>query len=79
MSADEYRLECGSAEHNKVKSVAVLYLFMWPIGMPFLFVVLLIRARKAIKARRPSALSNATKFLHKEYDAAFFWWELLHG
>ena len=35
----------------------------------------LLQARKAIQQRRPTALSNATKFLHKEYESAFFWWE----
>ena len=34
---------------------------VWPIGMPLLYLVLLLASRKAIMTRRPTALSNATR------------------
>lgn len=78
LDADNYRVECDDGpEYAQVRATAVVFMLLWPIGMPIVFLLLLFRSRKAIQSRRPNALSNAIKFLHKEYEPAFFWWEPL--
>ena len=50
---------------------------MYPVGLIVLNCALLVASRKAILTRRPTLLSKATAFLHKEYEPWAFWWELM--
>ena len=50
--------------------------FIWPVGVPVFFASLLFASRKAITERKPTTLSRAIRFLHAEYRAEFFFWEL---
>jgi hypothetical protein len=54
--------------------VAIL---IYPIGLLLVNAALLFAARKAIQSRRPTALSRAIAFLHREFKPQFFWWELV--
>ena len=60
---------CDSDEHWKVQQVALVFVFIWPVGMPLMFLALLLLSR-----RRP-LLASGTAVLHQEYKEAFFWWE----
>jgi hypothetical protein len=73
--AVDYRLAYDSEEYAQAHAAATFYAFIWPVGMPLFFLLVLFKARKSIIYRRPSALSTATKFLHKEYAPGYFWWE----
>lgn len=49
-------------------------IFLFAIGMPVFNAALLFIARQAIVGRRePTALSEATAFLWREYTALCFW------
>ena len=39
--------------------------------------ILLFRARYAIMSKKPTALSSAIAFLHREFEPHLFWWELV--
>ena len=60
---------CDSDEHRKVEQVALVFVFIWPVGMPLMFLALLLLSR------RWPLLSSGTAVLHQEYKEAFFWWE----
>jgi len=56
-------VSCDSAEYTATRGTAVAMLFLWPIGMPLLYVVLLWASRDAIRTGMPTPLSEATAFL----------------
>jgi hypothetical protein len=71
-------IECGHTDaHHEVKNLAVGAIILYPIGLLVLNAALLYHARKAIVMKRPSVLSQAIGFLHREYEIDFFWWELV--
>merc|ERR1712023_245924 len=39
----------------------------------------MVRAWQALLTERPTALSRALSFLVKDYEPAYFWWELLEA
>ena len=69
-------IRCGSDEHWQAKRVAILGILLYPIGLIVLNGSLLVASREAILVQRPSALSRATAFLHREYKRVFYLWEL---
>lgn len=47
-------------------------------AMPLFFVAVLVPCAKHIRQRHTTRLVRATAFLHREYEAALFWWEVLY-
>ena len=64
-----------SNEHEAIKAIGNIFICIWPMGMPFAFLAVLLPSRRAIMQKRKTALSRATAFLHKEYDPRWFFWE----
>ena len=63
-------IECYTADH--FIWLSWLAVFLYPICLWLICLALLI-----FSARHPdSALAGACSFLYREYDDAFFWWEL---
>ena len=69
-------IRCGSDQHWQAKRVAILGIFLYPVGLLVLNASLLVFSREAILVQKPSALSRATAFLHREYKRDFYLWEL---
>ena len=70
-------VECGSSEHDFITLLAGLLLGLWPLGSLVLYTSLLLACHKPLQARTPTALTQATAFLHREYRLMYFWWEAL--
>ena len=49
---------------------------MYPVGIPLMYLLLLIAARKAIVKERPTRLSAALSFLHRDFVARLYWCEI---
>jgi hypothetical protein len=64
-------------EHLRVTALALVAVAIYPVGLILLNGVLLFKARKAIRSGKPSVLSQATAFLHREYETSTFWWEVV--
>ena len=60
----------NGSRHTRLVALALVFVIIWPIGMPALYAVLLAGSRHAIKGRKPSLLSRACSFLHAEYKPA---------
>ena len=73
----DYSLDCNDAEHGRVVSLAWVAIGLYPIGVPLLYLALLLSARKAILAEQPTDLSRSLTFLHQDYAPAMFWWEIV--
>ena len=65
----------STPEHDGIKDLAWLAIVLYPVGLVLLNVMLLWRARGAIRRRdvSPTPLSRAIEFLHREYHPHIFW------
>ena len=71
-------VECGTSEHSSTAAVGYLLFALWPVGMPLLFLLLLIQCHDAIKKRvATSRLIHATAFLYSEYKPEYYYWEVV--
>lgn len=48
---------------------------VWPLGVPLVFLLLLLPIRYAILQKRNTRLVLATAFIHKEYEPHYYFWE----
>ena len=64
-----------SEAHAEVVRRAFALLWLWPVGAPAFFTLLLLRCRTDILEGRSTALARATSFLHQDYKPRFFFWE----
>jgi len=68
-------VECNTAQHAAIVRIAVILLFVWPLGVPLLFFSLLLMCRTAIISMRTTPLSRSIAFLYEEFRSDFFFWE----
>jgi hypothetical protein len=63
---------CGdNAEYSHTTAVATLLMLIWPIGATAACAWLLVSSRQAIQSRKPTALSRACSFLHREMEPEY--------
>jgi len=72
----DYAVECGTDSHRRVRDIAWLGIFLYPVGISLFYAVLLLAARRALVEDKPTALSKALSFLVRDYDFKFMWCEL---
>jgi len=70
-------IQCRTRQHADAKALAVVAIILYPVGLLLLTAALLFASRAAIRTKRPTTLSCAIAFLHREYEPQFFWWELV--
>ena len=70
------RPRCGGPEHAKAVNLAFFAILLYPIGIPALYLLLLFCARGAILRDRPTRLSSALSFLHRDFEARMYGWEI---
>jgi hypothetical protein len=75
----DYSLECDTTEHTVAKNLAVLGILTYPFGISLLYILLMLCARRALLDERPTKLSQALSFLVRDYEPAYFWWELVEA
>ena len=73
---DDLRIQCGSREHQEATSLAYIAILLYPIGVPMLYFLLLRSAQAAITMDRPTHLSSALSFLHRDFEARMYCWEI---
>eukprot|EP00966_Prymnesium_polylepis_P308460 7128523-Prymnesium_polylepis.1 len=76
---DHVSLKCDLSddEYSLVVLTAYVFVALWPIGVPFLFLVALFVCRNAIAEARMTRFVRSTSFLHREYTKEFYCWEVL--
>ena len=70
-------VECGTDEHKPITNLAKGFIVVWPIGSLVLYMSLLAACYKPLKKKTRTALTRATRFLHREYVLTYYWWEAL--
>jgi hypothetical protein len=66
----------ATADWRNVQNLAVLAICLYPVGLLVITGTLLFHERRAIRARRPTPLSEAIRFLYDEYEPWAYWWEV---
>ncbi len=70
-------IQCYTDQHDEAIALAWVALLVYPIGTLALNAALLYAARHAILNNKPTPLSVAIAFLHREFEPQYFWWELV--
>ena len=60
------RVRSSDEEYSRLLVLAVSFVAVWPVGVPLLFLVVLLNCREAIMQGRMSRLVRSTSFLHRE-------------
>jgi len=78
--AQDLSVRCdGSDEHSQVLAVAWVLVAIWPVGMVAGYAALLVPCHSMLLTDShddSSQLLRATQFLHRDYKAAYYWWEI---
>jgi|EP00966_Prymnesium_polylepis_P188655 hypothetical protein len=72
---DDLDMSCDSEEYGTTRSTALLFIIVWPVGVPVLYFVLLWTTRRALISGIPTKVSRATAFLSEDYESTVWWWE----
>lgn len=75
-------MRCSSGDfknpvYDEARATATALIFVWPFGMPFLTILALLASRRALLAKRATFWTRALGFLHREYRADCYWWEIV--
>ena len=67
---DDLSLRCDSHEYAATTNTAIVMLFLWPVGTPVLYALLLRASTEAIINGSPTRLSRTTAFLSADCASA---------
>ena len=54
--------------YSRLRILSVVLFAIWPIGVPLLFLLVLLSIRGQLLRSRSTVATRTTAFLHKEYD-----------
>ena len=67
-----------STEYDRIRRLAYVAILLYPLGVPAFFAILLFSCHNQLRdGRALSTLARALRFLYKEYDSRFYYWELM--
>ena len=55
------------------------FFVLWPVLVPLAFLALLLWIRSEVRAQRVTPLATACRFLWRDYEVAFLFWEVRGG
>ena len=74
----DYEVDCDNEEdYGPVKRLSWLAIVLYPIGVPAIYCIILRAAKIAIVKDRPTALSRALSWLHRDFEPECYYWEIL--
>jgi len=75
---EDASIRCYTSDaHARLRSTASVLVVLWPIGVPVMYAILLMLARKAIRNHTPNHLVRSISFLHRDYKPEYFYWEMV--
>ena len=69
--------EDSDTEYSSIVSLATVFVVLWPIGAPLLFLALLLSCRPALLRGQSTRHVRSTAVLHREFHKEYWWWELV--
>lgn len=75
----DLHVQCSSddAEYSSLQTYFWLFFVLWPLLVPLAFLALVAQAQRSVRAQHTTTLTTATRFLWRDYDPAFLYWEVL--
>jgi hypothetical protein len=70
-------MECDKSipDYRRIWAIAMTLLFIWPVGMPILFMLSMLPIRADLLKGHQTPVTQRTAFLHREYEPPYFMWE----
>ena len=68
--------DIDNTEFNSLRTLFWTAFTIWPILVPLIFVILLITIRKSVRAKRTTLLTDACRFLWRDYKESMLFWEV---
>lgn len=80
--SSDLAIRCSSGDfvnptYEAARSIALGFITVWPLGMPIATLILMFSSRRALLEKRATFLTRAFGFLHREYRASCYWWEVV--
>jgi hypothetical protein len=72
---DSLDVSCDADDYTATQFIAVVFVAIWPVGVPVLYSALLFASRESLQNGDQTRLSRATTFLSADYVSYAFWWE----
>jgi len=69
----DYDRDCETEGHTQMVGVGIIFVMIYPLGVPGLFCILLFKNRETIN---DSINIQKYGFIFKDYGPVFFWWEI---
>ena len=73
----DYMVDCDGDEYTPVFLLSLVAILFYPVGLPIVYWLLLRQAKTAIIEDRPTALSHALDFLHRDFLPKCYYWEII--
>jgi len=73
-------VQCNADEDARFASYNAFFwviFAMWPVLVPLIYMLLLVKATPAVRAQRLTPLANACRFLWRDYSAGLLFWEVI--
>ena len=72
-------IECSDddALYRRARGWAIFFMVVWPLGAPAVLATLLRKSREAVQRGQRTPISEALRFLHSDYRAPYFFFELV--
>lgn len=74
---DDLSVDCNTPSYAALRTSGLILVFVWPMGVPILYALLLWVCRKSIQSGQLTTMSRATEFLYDDYRTNLYWWEPL--
>lgn len=80
--ASDTSVRCSSSGYSdtyyeSARLISLVFIAMWPFGMPLATLLLMLKVRGALRMKRATFWTRALGFLHREYRAGCYWWEVV--
>ena len=73
----DYAVNCGSEDYSSIRNTAWVAILIYALLMPLGYALLLHLGWGAISSEEPTPLSNALRFIYRDYRLACYMWELV--
>ena len=74
----DYEVDCNDPSvFYPIRTLAIVAIGLYPVGIPAIYLVLLRRVRETIMLRRSTRVSEALGFLHRDFEPVHYYWEVV--
>ena len=65
------------SKFRQLQRIFLVAFALWPVLTPIVFLALLMAVRRSVRAKKPTSLANALRFLWEDYDESVMFWDIV--